>query len=189
MIPVVPAAHYLCGGIRTDSHGKTNISHLYACGECADTGLHGANRLASNSLLEALVFAHRCSVDALENLPENRADSDIPEWNTEGTIHPGENILITHSRSELQMIMSDYVGIVRSDSRLQLARKRIEMLEEETTQLYKKNVLSPQLCELRNLITVGKLIVNQSIKRKENRGVFYKIKNKQAKPAEYFIHN
>lgn len=175
MIPVVPAAHYLVGGIKTNASGKTSINRLYACGECAETGLHGANRLASNSLLEALVFAHRCFADSIKKFPHGKADSNIPEWNAEGTVHPKENILITHSRNELQMIMSDYVGIVRSDSRLLLAKKRIAMLEEEMLQLYKRSVLSPQLSELRNLITVGKLIVLQSIKRKENRGVFFKI--------------
>lgn len=189
MIPVVPAAHYLCGGIKTNSFGKTSINRLYACGECADTGLHGANRLASNSLLEALVFAHRCFVDAVESLKNSTSETGIPEWNEEGTTQPEENILITHSRSELQMIMSDYVGIVRSDSRLRLAKKRIKMLEEEIVHLYKRSTLSPQLCELRNLITVSKLIVNQSIKRKENKGVFYKIQDQIPKNAGPLVNN
>ncbi len=177
MVPVVPAAHYLCGGINTNAFGKTNIHRLYACGECADTGLHGANRLASNSLLEALVFAHRCFLSSVSEAEKNFFSKSIPDWNAEGTINPKENILITHSRSELQMIMNDYVGIVRSENRLHLAKKRIKMLEEEIKQLYERSILSPQLCELRNLITVGKLIVNHSINRTENKGVFYKLQN------------
>lgn len=176
MIPVVTAAHYLCGGIRTDANGKTTIKNLYACGECADTGLHGANRLASNSLLEALVFAHRCYADAVKLYPETKPLPAVPEWNEDGTSQPEENILITNFKNELQMIMSDYVGIVRSNDRLKLAKKRIAMLEDEIAQLYKCSILSPQLCELRSLITVGKLVLTNSIHRKENRGVFYKIK-------------
>ncbi len=175
LIPVVPAAHYLCGGIKTNSQGKTSINRLYACGECADTGLHGANRLASNSLLEALVFAHRCFLDAIKSYSKFKLETKIPEWNQKGTTRPKENILITHSRTELQIIMSDYVGLVRSNSRLRLAKKRIKMLEEETIHLYKRSILSPQLCELRNLITLGKIMIEHSIKRNENKGVFYKI--------------
>lgn len=175
MIPVVPAAHYLCGGIKTDIQGRTTINRLYACGECANTGLHGANRLASNSLLEALVFAHRCFQDATKNIRRFSINSSFPSWNSKGTHRPKENVLITHTRAELQMLMSNYVGIVRSDLRLKLAQKRIVELEKETKFLYGKNILSPQLCELRSLVEVGKLIIAQSISRKKNKGVFFKV--------------
>ena len=175
MIPVVPAVHYLCGGIKTDIHGKTTINRLYACGECADTGLHGANRLASNSLLEALVFAHRCFEDAVKKAKTFSINTALPDWNSKGTHYPKENVLITHTRAELQMLMSDYVGIVRSNLRLQWAQKRMVALEKETKYLYDKNILSPQLCELRSLIEIAKLTIAHSIARKKNMGVFFKV--------------
>jgi L-aspartate oxidase len=176
MIPIAPAAHYCCGGIKTDETGKSSILNLYACGECSSTGLHGANRLASNSLLEALVFAHRCSeaiaarIDAGE-VPE--VNDAIPDWDARGTNQPGEMILITQSLKELQQVMSDYVGIVRNNNRLARAMKRIDLLHEETEDLYKSTILSPQLCELRNLITIGYLIVKGAQFRKESRGLHY----------------
>ena len=156
MIPVAPAAHYSCGGIKTDAFGKTSIQHLYAAGECASTGLHGANRLASNSLLEAMVFAHRCFVSSTELIGEFAFEQKtIPDWDAKGTTDPKEMILITQSLKELQQVMSDYVGIVRTDVRLKRAMKRLDLLFEETEQLYRSTKVSPQLCELRNLITVG----------------------------------
>jgi L-aspartate oxidase len=173
MIPVVPAAHYQCGGIEVDLDGRTSVENLYACGECARTGLHGANRLASNSLLEALVFAHRCHVDVTKKLTRLSIPQNIPDWNAEGTTVPRELILITHTRKELRDLMSDFVAIVRSDERLQRAMKRIDILYHENEKLYDEAVLSPQLCELRNLITIAFLITKQSIERKENRGTFY----------------
>lgn len=173
MIPVVPAAHYFCGGIKVDHYGRTSIRNLLACGECARTGLHGANRLASNSLLEALVYAERCHIQALHEINLSWNLNNIPEWNEEGTTTPKELVLISHNKKELQAIMRDYVGIVRSNERLQRALKRLELLYTETETLYKSSRLSPQLCELRNLITVGYLIVKQSLQRKENRGVFW----------------
>src|SRR5882672_7474448 len=121
MIPVAPAAHYSCGGIKTDEWGRTSINHLYACGECSSTGLHGANRLASNSLLEALVFSHRCYLDSIEMIEKISFRENIPGWNAEGTTEPSEMILITQSLKELQLLMSDYVGIVRTHTRLQRA--------------------------------------------------------------------
>ena len=174
MIPVVPAAHYLCGGIDTNDHGQTAISNLFVCGESAHTGLHGANRLASNSLLEALIFAHRCfekSAALIENITD---DKSIPDWSEEGTTNPKELILITHNRKEVQAIMSNYVGIVRSNQRLNRASRRLKLLYEETEELYRTTKISPQLSELRNLITVAYLIVQQSLARSENRGGFYK---------------
>jgi L-aspartate oxidase len=173
MIPVAPAAHYNCGGIKTDLWGRTSIKHLYACGECASTGLHGANRLASNSLLEALVFAHRCYLDSLLQVNGIEFIEVIPDWNAEGTTQPGEMILITQSIKELQLLMSDYVGIVRTNTRLQRAAKRLDLLHEEIEPLYETTAVSPQLCEVRNLITVGWLVVKSAQFRKESRGLHF----------------
>ena len=185
MIPVAPAAHYSCGGIKTDEWGRTSINNLYACGECASTGLHGANRLASNSLLEAMVFAHRCYLDAVskiktpsksppmaETLPSLESDA-IPDWNAAGTTAPKEMILITQSLKELQLLMSDYVGIVRTNVRLARAMKRLDLLHEETEALYQATEVSPQLCEVRNLITVGYLITKGAQLRHESRGLHF----------------
>lgn len=176
MIPVAPAAHYSCGGIKTDEWGQTSIVNLYAAGECASTGLHGANRLASNSLLEAMVFAHRSFVAAAEKINAPETDRDklaVPDWNASGTTRPKEMILITQSLKEVQQIMSDYVGIVRTNVRLERAMKRIDLLWEETEALYETTSLSPQLCELRNMITVSYLIVKCAMFRKESRGLHY----------------
>lgn len=173
MIPVAPAAHYCCGGIKTDEMGRTSIQNLYACGECASTGLHGANRLASNSLLEALVFAHRCALDMAERVNGIEFNDAVPDWNASGTNDPKEMILITQSLKELQQVMSDYVGIVRNDIRLRRALNRIDLLHDETEDLYEVATLSPQLCELRNLITIGYLIVKGAQFRKESRGLHY----------------
>ncbi|HUX83836.1 MAG TPA: FAD-binding protein, partial [Chitinophagaceae bacterium] len=173
MIPVTPAAHYSCGGIKTDEEGRTSISRLLACGECASTGLHGANRLASNSLLEAMVFAHRCFELAVREAPLYPAGEGIPDWNAKGTTAPREMILITQSLKELQQLMTDYVGIVRTNTRLQRASRRIDLLHEETEELYESTTLSPQLCQLRNLITVGYLIIKCASFRKESRGLHY----------------
>jgi L-aspartate oxidase len=173
LIPVAPAAHYSCGGIKTDEWGHTSIRNLYACGECASTGLHGANRLASNSLLEALVFGHRCYLDSIQQVEHISFKESIPGWNAEGTTEPSEMILITQSLKELQLLMSDYVGIVRTHTRLQRAMKRLDLLHEEIEALYEASAVSPQLCEVRNLITVGYLIVKEAQFRKESRGLHY----------------
>jgi L-aspartate oxidase len=173
MIPVAPAAHYSCGGIKADEWGRTSIRNLYACGECASSGLHGANRLASNSLLEALVFSHRCYLDSVRQVDAIPLREDIPDWNAEGTTRPGEMILITQSQKELQLLMTDYVGIVRTDIRLRRAMKRLDLLHEEIEALYETTAVSPQLCEVRNLITVGYLIVKEAQFRKESRGLHY----------------
>ncbi len=172
-IPVAPAAHYSCGGIKTDEWGRTSINNLYAAGECASTGLHGANRLASNSLLEAMVFGHRCYEDAIQKIETISFKENIPDWNAYGTNVPKEMILITQSLKELQLLMSDYVGIVRTNVRLLRALKRLDLLHEETEQLYEASTVSPQLCELRNLITVGYLIVKGASFRKESRGLHF----------------
>jgi L-aspartate oxidase len=191
MIPVAPAAHYSCGGIKTDEHGRTSIDFLYAAGECASTGLHGANRLASNSLLEAMVFAHRASLHSVSiaksgganlnnrfsglplSLPEGGWASIIPDWDARGTTSPKEMILITQSLKELQLLMSDYVGIVRNSKRLQRASSRLDLLHAEVEELYRTSQVSPQLCELRNMITVGYLIVKGAQFRQESRGLHY----------------
>jgi L-aspartate oxidase len=173
MIPVAPAAHYSCGGIKSDEWGRSSIQNLYVCGECASTGLHGANRLASNSLLEAMVFAHRCYVDAALKFNAIKEIPNIPDWNAEGTSEPGEMILITQSLKELQQVMSDYVGIVRTNVRLERAMKRIDLLYEETESLYQNTSVSPQILELRNMITVGYLIIKCAAFRKESRGLHF----------------
>lgn len=179
MIPVAPAAHYSCGGIKTDEWGRTSIQNLLACGECASTGLHGANRLASNSLLEAMVFGHRCYLYSIEHIEGIEVKEGLPDWNAMGTTEPREMILITQSQKELQQIMSDYVGIVRTDIRLERAMKRLDLLFEETEDLYRSTKVSPQLCELRNLISVGYLIVKGAQFRKESRGLHYNTDHQQ----------
>jgi L-aspartate oxidase len=184
LIPVAPAAHYSCGGIKTDEWGRTSINNLYAAGECASTGLHGANRLASNSLLEAMVFSHRSFMDATQKIQTKSLSSVngipmavgnglIPDWNATGTTKPKEMILITQSLKEVQQIMSDYVGIVRTNTRLERAMKRLDLLWTETESLYQTTTLSPQLCELRNMITVSYLIVKFANFRKESRGLHF----------------
>ena len=172
-IPVVPACHYTCGGILTDDFGRSSISRLYAAGECTCSGLHGANRLASNSLLEGLVFADRIHLDILKNIDTIDLETSIPEWDAEGTTEPKEMVLLTQSLKELKEIMSSYVGIVRTDVRLKRALDRLNLLYKETEQLYHNTIISPQLCELRNLITIAYLITKAAQMRKESRGLHY----------------
>ncbi|TLU82496.1 MAG: L-aspartate oxidase [Chlorobium sp.] len=173
MIPVVPAAHYSCGGLRTDDKGRTTIERLYACGETSCTGVHGANRLASNSLLEALVFAWRASCDISERLHKLDNLVDFPDWDDTGTVNPEEWILVSHNKREAQQVMSDYVGIVRSDLRLQRAKRRIDFLKEETESYYKKTKITTQILELRNIIKVASLIIESAMKRRESRGLHF----------------
>ncbi|MBU2559109.1 MAG: L-aspartate oxidase [Bacteroidetes bacterium] len=173
MIPVVPAAHYICGGIKTNEHGATSILNLYAAGEVSSTGLHGANRLASNSLLESVVFSHRASIDASEQVTKTTIPEDIPDWNAEGTVMNEEMILVTQSRKELQAVMSSYVGIVRSELRLKRALDRLELLNRETEKLYEKSVLTAPICELRNMINVAYLITKFAFQRKQSIGLHY----------------
>lgn len=175
MIPVVPAAHYSCGGIQVDEWGRSTITNLYASGECSSTGLHGANRLASNSLLEALVFSHRACLNAVEAIKNIDFCDEVPDWNTEGTVLNEEMVLITQSMKEVQTIMASYVGIVRSNLRLQRAFDRLEILYRETEDLYKKSILIPEICELRNVINVGYLIIRNAMERKESRGLHYSL--------------
>lgn len=173
MIPVVPACHYMCGGIKVDEMGRSSIRRLYACGECTCTGLHGANRLASNSLLEALVFAQRISCDVLPLIDSLGHKEGIPDWNASGTTDPKEMVLITQSLKELKEVMSSYVGIVRSNVRLQRALDRLDLLYRETEELYHTTTISPQLCELRNLITIAYLVSRAAAMRRESRGLHY----------------
>jgi len=175
MIPVVPGAHYICGGIKVDEFARSSILHLYATGECASTGLHGANRLASNSLLESAVFSHRAALDSKEKFRNIKLREDIPEWNAEGMILNEEMVLITQSLKEVQSIMTSYVGIVRSNLRLQRALERLAIIYRETEDLYNKSILTVKLCELRNIIMVGYLIIKMAMARKESRGLHYSI--------------
>ena len=173
MIPVVPAAHYICGGVKTDYQGQTTIRNLYACGECSCTGLHGANRLASNSLLEGLVYAERVVNDIDQRIDHIKLNKQIADWDATGTNEPHELVLITQSIKELKEIMSSYVGIVRTSIRLKRAMDRLRLLYNETEHLYNTTTLSPQLCELRNLITVAYMITHSAAMRKESRGLHY----------------
>ena len=173
MIPVVPACHYMCGGVRVDENGQSSIKNLYACGEVTCTGLHGANRLASNSLLEALVFSHRIHELITKNVSTLSHQDGIPEWKTKGTTAPKEMVLMTQTQKELKEIMSSYVGIVRSNVRLKRAMDRLWILYTETEQLYRTSYISPQLCELRNLITIGYLVTKSAMLRHESRGLHY----------------
>jgi L-aspartate oxidase len=173
MIPVAPACHYMCGGVLVDHKGRSSIHRLYACGECSSTGLHGANRLASNSLLEALVFAHRIYKDAVKTFEVADIPESIPDWDEKGVKLSNEDILVTHNLRELQKLMSDYVGIVRSDFRLERAMRRLGLLYEETEEFYKRTKLSVKLCELRNLIQVSFIVVKSAMLRKESRGLHY----------------
>lgn len=175
-IPVVPAAHYMCGGIAVNEHACSSITNMYAIGECSSTGLHGANRLASNSLLEAIVFSHRAYLHSIEKMKQNSFKENIPDWEP-GTKEPAELVLITQSRKELQEIMSSYVGIFRSDMRLKRALDRTRLLYEETEELYDRWVLSPKICELRNMINVAYLIIKGAMARTENKGLHFNTDN------------
>jgi L-aspartate oxidase len=175
MIPVVPAMHYLCGGILVDNNGQSTIGNLFAVGECACTGLHGANRLASNSLLEAVVFAHRAAKLTAEKLAGMSFTENIPNWDAEGTEHAEEMVLITQSQREVQQIMSNYVGIVRSELRLKRAFDRLEILYKENEALYDKTTVTQKLGELRNLICIGYLIIKHAMRRKESVGLHYMV--------------
>ena len=174
-IPVAPAAHYLCGGIKVDLDGQSSIRRLYAIGECSCTGLHGGNRLASNSLIEAVVYADAAAKHALSVLERYDFNEDIPEWNDEGTMNNEERVLITQSMKEVNQIMEAYVGIVRSNTRLIRAWNRLDILYEETERLFKRCKASRELCELRNMINIGYLITRQAMERKESRGLHYTI--------------
>ena len=175
MIPVVPAAHYACGGVHADEFGRTSIKNLYASGEVAGTGLHGANRLASNSLLESAVFSHRAAQDAVKDIADTGFAESVPEWDDEGLKLNEEMILITQSKKEVQSIMTNYVGIVRSNLRLRRALDRLSIIYEETEELYNRSILSEDICELRNLINVAYLVIKFAQQRKESVGLHFSI--------------
>jgi L-aspartate oxidase len=172
-VPVVPAAHYMCGGVVTNLWGETNIDALYACGEVACTGVHGANRLASNSLLEAVVFGDRVFQSASRRVRETPLHNELPDWDDSGTFDTEEWVLIEHNRAEVQQIMWDYVGIVRSDLRLERAERRIQLIVNEIEDFYKRTKVTEGLIELRNLAKVAKLIVRCAKMRKESRGLHF----------------
>ncbi|WP_109851327.1 L-aspartate oxidase [Aquimarina sp. AU58] len=175
-IPVVPASHYLCGGIEVDKNGMTSVQNLFACGECSRTGLHGANRLASNSLLEALVYAHNSYKYLCSNVVQSVSIS-IPDWNDQGTHVNEEHIIIKHNTRQLQALMRDYVGIVRSNHRLIKAKEHLDLMYREVEELYKDSKINTALCELRNMINIAHLIIGQSLERKENKGGYFNIDN------------
>ena len=182
-IPVTPAAHYSCGGVKVDGNGQTSIRRLYALGETSCTGLHGANRLASNSLIEAVVYADRAARHTAGLIGRTEFQEGIPDWDFEGTQHTEEMLMIIQSKREMQQIMTNYVGIVRSDVRLERAKRRLEIIFKETEELYLKSTLSQHLCELRNMIAVGYLIIKQAEARHESVGLHYSI-DYPAKPGE-----
>lgn len=174
LIPVVPAAHYMCGGVVTDLAGRTSISGLYATGEVACSGVHGANRLASNSLLEAVVFSHRAAIEAkAEILLVDTPRINSFETNSVTSSSDEEWILVSHDRFEMQKLMWDYVGIVRSDLRLKRARSRVELIRSEIENLYSRAVLTEGLLELRNIALIASLIIRLALRRKESRGLHF----------------
>lgn len=172
-IPVVPAAHYTCGGIVTDLEGRTDLTNLYAIGETSCTGLHGANRMASNSLLECVVFAKAASKNIKINFTHNR--NSIPEWDNSKVIKAGENILINHNWDASRRLMWNYVGIVRSNDRLKKAKDKMRLITNEVKEFYKNYEVTSDFLELRNLVQISELIIESAIKRKESRGLHYNL--------------
>ena len=193
-IPVVPAAHYACGGVKVNEFSQTTINGLFACGEVSMTGVHGANRLASNSLLEAIVYANRASIKIKEMLKDyDTSIPEIPHWDDSGTLSSDELVLITHSLKEAKQTMWDYVGIVRSNNRLERAQRRITNLSDEIEHLYKKTKVFNDIIELRNIISCAGMIIQSALLRKESRGLHYTIDypnlDDKSKPKDTIIQN
>ena len=174
-IPVVPAAHYSCGGVMTDFNAKTDLNNVYAIGEVAYTGLHGANRMASNSLLECVVFASAAAEDIIKNLPSADCEESIAPWDESQVSNSDEEVIIQHNWHELRLFMRAYLGIARTDKRLERAMRRIKLLEQEITEYYSHFRVSNNLLELRNLVTVAELIVRCAMERKESRGLHFNL--------------
>ena len=174
-IPVTPAAHYCCGGVKVTTDGETSIRRLYALGETSCTGLHGANRLASNSLIEAVVYADQAARHTAGLIDKVDFQEGIPDWDFEGTQHTEEMLMLIQSKREVQQIMSNYVGIVRSNLSLKRAMRRLSILFEETEELYSKTKPNRELCELRNMIAVAYLVIKQGRELKESVGCHYNV--------------
>ena len=190
-IPIVPAAHYSCGGVMVDEHARTSLLGLYACGEVAMTGVHGANRLASNSLLEAVVFADRTAKNLIHFVNQKITFPEIPEWDDSGTLTADEKVLITHNFKEVKTTMWDYVSIVRSNQRLERAAKRIHTIFEEVEDFYKRTKVFSDLLELRNLTACAHIIIKSALLRKESRGLHYTLDYPElsSKPENTIVQN